>query len=55
MVQDKIMAYIPKEHEKYELLPMCRRNGGEVFSYPSGIVDELSKRLPEGENLIPYG
>ena len=49
------MAYIPKEHEKYDVLPMCRRNGGEVFSYPSEIVDELDKKLPDGETLIPYG
>ena len=49
------MAYIPKEHEKYDVLPMCRREGGEVFSYPSEIVDELGKKLPDGENLLPYG
>ena len=55
MDRDKIMAYIPKEHEKYDVLPKCRRDGGEVFSYPSRIVDELGKKLPDGENLIPYG
>ena len=43
MAQDKIMAYIPIEHEKYDVLPMSRRDGGEVFSYPSGIVDKKRK------------
>lgn len=49
------MAYIPKEHEKYDVLPMCRREGGEVFSYPSQLIEELSKKLPDDENMIPYG
>ncbi len=54
VAQDKIMAYIPKEHEKYDVLPMCRRDGRDVFSYPSGIVEELGKKLPDGEHMIPY-
>ncbi|MCL1890704.1 MAG: hypothetical protein FWG00_01565 [Coriobacteriia bacterium] len=33
------MPYIPKEHEKYDLLPTCRKYGGEVFSYPSELAD----------------
>ncbi|MBP3593015.1 MAG: hypothetical protein J6J44_00660 [Lachnospiraceae bacterium] len=49
------MAYIPKEHEKYDVLPMCRREGGEVFSYPSRQIEELGKKLPDDENMIPYG
>lgn len=33
--------YIPKEHKKYDLLPCCRKNGGEVFAYPSDLIDKL--------------
>ena len=47
------MPYIPKEHEKYDLLPFCREHGGEVFIYPSTRhIDDL---LPDGVNIIPYG
>ena len=35
------MPYIPKEHEKYDLLPFCRKSGGEVFEYPSCLVNEV--------------
>lgn len=49
------MAYIPLEHRKYKLLPMSREHGGEVFSYPSKLLDDLETYLPEGENMIPYG
>lgn len=47
------MPYIPKHHEKYNLLPMCRANGGEVFEYPS----ELLRQLEElgFDHLVPYG
>lgn len=31
------MAYIPKQHEKYDLLPECRKRGREVFDYPNKI------------------
>ena len=41
-----IMPYIPKEHEKYDLLPFCRERGGEVFQYPG----ELPDRLEEGKH-----
>ncbi len=49
------MPYIPKEHLKYDLLPFCRENGGEVFEYPSEMLDKVEKYLPDGESLIPYG
>jgi hypothetical protein len=49
------MPYVPKEHEKYNLLPSCQKCGGEVFSYPSDILSDIEKLLPEGEGLIPYG
>lgn len=49
------MAYIPEKHKKYDVLPMCRKCGGEVFSYPGKIIDDLENYLPEEENMIPYG
>lgn len=59
--------YIPSAHERYDLLPRCRKNGGEVFSYPSWLLDledELrSVGLFDGGDpgdgnslhLVPYG
>lgn len=47
------MAYIPTAHEKYDLLPSCRKGGGEVFSYSP--TDDIDRLLPEGESVIPYG
>lgn len=38
------MAYIPKQHLQYDVLPSCRANGGEVFHYP--------KELGEIEDLL---
>jgi len=49
------MAYIPKEHEKYDVLPMSRMEGGEVFAYPSQMIEDLGRKLPDDENMIPYG
>lgn len=49
------MTYIPKKHEKYNLLPGCRRSGGEVFTYPCSLLRELEKYLPQGHNMMPYG
>ena len=49
------MAYIPKKHEIYDLLPSCKKNGGEVFAYPCSLLSELEKYLPEGLNMMPYG
>ena len=46
------MAYIPKEHEKYDLLPECRAYGGEVFEYPCTLI---SKAESMGLNFVfPY-
>lgn len=49
------MAYIPEQHKKYDLLPHCKKHGGEVFEYPCKLLDKLEKYLPGGENLMPYG
>ena len=49
------MPYIPKEHEKYDLLPFCREHGGEVFEYPGDLLDELEEHLDPEDQLIPYG
>ena len=49
------MPYIPKNHEKYNLLPSCRKHGGEVFSYPVEFLDELQDYLPYKISLMPYG
>ena len=49
------MPYIPKEHAKYTLLPFCREDGGEVFSYSCEMVTAIHDLLPEGESVIPYG
>lgn len=49
------MPYIPKEHEKYNLLPFCREHGGEVFEYPGELLDELEEHLNPEDQLIPYG
>ena len=47
------MPYIPKQHEKYNLLPYCRKDGGEVFDYPSELIYKAEKML-ENEDLMPY-
>ena len=56
--------YIPAEHVEYDLLPRCRKNGGEVFSYPAELeaIDELLSKHEYAEDperrislLIPYG
>ncbi len=49
------MPYIPNEHKEYKLLPHCCTSGGEVFEYPSEMLDKVDKLLPEGETLRPYG
>lgn len=48
------MPYIPKEHEQYDLLPLCREDGGEVFDYPSKEILELEELLGTSVNLFPY-
>lgn len=49
------MPYIPKEHEKYNLLPWCREHGGEVFDYPSKLICEMETLLGTSVGLLPYG
>ena len=49
------MAYIPKKHEKYNLLPECRANGGEVFDYPAGLISEIEKIMGFSNMVFPYG
>lgn len=49
------MPYIPKEHEKYNLLPLCREYGGEVFEYPSNLLCKLEKFIKPDDQLDPYG
>lgn len=49
------MTYIPIEHRKYDILPICRENGGEVFSYSSELESKIGKLLPYHESVIPYG
>lgn len=46
------MPYIPLQHQKYNLLPLCQEQGGEVFSYPFA-VNDIGEII--GECLIPYG
>ena len=47
------MAYIPEAHKKYNLLPRCTENGGEVFSYPSELASKIGEMSPG--HVIPYG
>lgn len=49
------MPYIPNQHQHYNLLPRCSAQGGEVFSYPSALIESIEALLPAGESLIPYG
>lgn len=48
------MPYIPKEHEKYHLLPWCKEHGGEVFDYPSKMICELEKEIGTSVGIFPY-
>lgn len=59
--------YIPPAHERYDLLPRCRKNGGEVFSYPewlgdfedlvrdAGIFEDDSSDSRNCLHFIPHG
>ena len=49
------MAYIPKEHKQFNVLPFCTEHGGEVFCYPSELVDQIGAYYPRGVHFIPYG
>lgn len=48
------MPYIPKEHEKYDLLPYCRKDGGEVFEYAGELLSETEKLIDSHITLMPY-
>lgn len=48
------MPYIPKNHEQYDLLPFCRKDGGEVFDYPSKLIYEAEQLLGCSEGIFPY-
>lgn len=48
------MPYIPINHEQYDLLPLCRKDGGEVFDYPSKLIYEAEQLLGSSEGLFPY-
>lgn len=48
------MPYIPINHEQYDLLPLCRKDGGEVFDYPSKLIYEAEQMLESSEMLFPY-
>lgn len=49
------MAYIPESHKKYNLLPYCTEHSGEVFEYPSPLLDKVNCYTSDNESLIPYG
>lgn len=49
------MAHIPTRHKKYNLLPFCREQGGEVFCYRPELLERINALLPDGENVTPYG
>lgn len=48
------MPYIPINHEQYDLLPLCRKDGGEVFDYPSKLIYEAEQMLGSSEGLFPH-
>jgi len=48
------MPYIPEKHEKYDLLPLCRKRGGEVFDYPAKLISEAEKYIDASKGLLPY-
>ena len=48
------MPYIPKKHEKYELLPFCRKEGGEVFQYPGSLIHKVEKMICVESSILPY-
>ena len=50
------MAYIPKQHEKYDLLPSRKKHGGEVFQYPTKLISKIDKIVGGKIALFePYG
>ena len=50
------MPYIPEKHKKYNLLPFCRKNGYEVFEYPSELLFEIGDiNMKLCQTITPYG
>lgn len=49
-----IAPYILSNHEQYGLLPLCRKNGGEIFNYLSKRIYEAEQLLGFSEGLFPY-
>lgn len=50
------MPYIPEKHKKYNLLPFCRKNGYEVFEYPSELLFEIGDiNIKLCQTITPYG
>ncbi|MBQ9227766.1 MAG: hypothetical protein IJ168_02945 [Eubacterium sp.] len=47
------MAFIPKEHRQYDILPASRADGREVFAYDSKLLFALEQEI--GESAMPYG
>ena len=41
-------------YSKYDLLPYCRKHGGEVFEYPY-LLSKLNTYLKADDHLDPYG
>lgn len=48
------MTYIPEQHRKYNLLPYCQEDGGEVFEYPGELVYRVENMINNAESLMPY-
>ena len=47
------MTFIPKEHENYDILPLSRKHGGEVFEYDSRLLTEIQEKAEGFPD--PYG
>lgn len=48
------MPYIPIQHQKYDLLPLCRNSGGEVFDYPGKLISQAETLIGSSDGLFPY-
>lgn len=49
------MPDIPEKHQKYDLLPLCRKYNHDCCIYNSRTVDELNSLLDEDNQIFPYG
>ena len=54
-IRGETMPYIPEKHKRYNLLPFCRKRGGEVFEYPSNLISKTEELLSPEESITPYG